>query len=272
MSQAKMILNRERSTGSVGAAFDTHAEAVGAQLDALVKKYCPAGFEVGPMENLLRAFGHILRGVNGELNQAALAHDAEKKDDAAPREARDTARDEGVELAVDYREVLTGVYGSKHLPMFGFTGPTPSEPLAVQKFLEGVAVAMKTVTVPEARIETTFAPAGAARKFATVARRIETAIADVNREARELEVSQVAKDRAQTENDRVFTALGGAGVALLRLVGQSELADRLRPSARRPGQTMATEGERDGEGEGGGETGGAGSGGTGGGSEGTEKA
>lgn len=49
--------------------------------------------------------------------------------------------------------------------------------------------------------------------------------------------TEVAKDQAITANDQAFTIAARFAELALRGAGQAELADKVTPSGRRPGQT-----------------------------------
>ncbi|MEM9463383.1 MAG: hypothetical protein AAGF11_55085 [Myxococcota bacterium] len=67
---------------------------------------------------------------------------------------------------------------------------------------------------------------------------LSSALADVAREVREAEATLVAKNRALDEYDRTFGDVATLVSALLRIGGEVELAARVKPSTRRPGQTL----------------------------------
>jgi hypothetical protein len=80
-----------------------------------------------------------------------------------------------------------------------------------------------------------------AAELLVVVERLEAALRVVAQEASELHLTQTAKDRAFEENDRVFGTVARVAEGLLALAGRGDLADRVRPSRRRPGVTEAEE-------------------------------
>ena len=66
---------------------------------------------------------------------------------------------------------------------------------------------------------------------------LKGALADVAREERENEATYVAKTRAIEAYDQTFSQVATYVSAMLAIAGEKELARRVRPSSRRPGQT-----------------------------------
>ncbi len=76
------------------------------------------------------------------------------------------------------------------------------------------------------------------------AARLEKAQKDVAREAREAQAALDLKNRAMTANDDTFMRVARFLSAAFFLVGDDDLATKVRPSARRPGTVLAeTEGD-----------------------------
>lgn len=68
---------------------------------------------------------------------------------------------------------------------------------------------------------------------------------DAPREAREAQVTQAAKVSAIAAHDPLFASVANVAEGLLTLVGENDLAQRVRPSARRPGVTASDEASDD---------------------------
>lgn len=70
---------------------------------------------------------------------------------------------------------------------------------------------------------------------------VQSALDDVAREAREGEATLVKKRAAMSAFDTAFSGTASLLSALLTVAGTKELASRVRPSARRPGQAEGAE-------------------------------
>ena len=80
-------------------------------------------------------------------------------------------------------------------------------------------------------------------------KRLTEARKDVAREAREAQATGVVKAKAMSAHDAMFSVGASFISAALSLVGEHELAERTRPSSRRPGTTAAAEEASEGAGE-----------------------
>ena len=66
---------------------------------------------------------------------------------------------------------------------------------------------------------------------------LEEVLAGLRGEEDEAEATMLAKNQAFAENDRIFLGVAQMVEACARLAEEEELAERIRPSERRPGQT-----------------------------------
>ncbi|MEO5731559.1 MAG: hypothetical protein ABI134_17965 [Byssovorax sp.] len=66
---------------------------------------------------------------------------------------------------------------------------------------------------------------------------LDTQLKDVARELREAQATLDAKNQARAAYDELFGGAATTLTGLLRLAGKADLAAKVRPSARRPGQT-----------------------------------
>lgn len=128
--------------------------------------------------------------------------------------------------------------GATATKRFGLSGTTPDKPhdvLTQGKFVLGNLRDSK-LAWPERRgvsiDRSAFTHDLAARVSALEAARDAVIV-----EAKELDATKVAKDADIEMQDRVFGFAAGLGWEAFKLGGQLELAERIRPSLRRPGQT-----------------------------------
>jgi len=85
--------------------------------------------------------------------------------------------------------------------------------------------------------------AGAAAEIKALRKKLEGAIKDVAREVREAQATLDAKSTAMAAYDEAFGGVAAVLMGLLRLSGKPDLAAKVRPSPRRPGQTAADAGD-----------------------------
>jgi hypothetical protein len=232
----KQIVDREKSARAVVAAGETHANATGQKLAALCKPYLAKGEKMPDFALGMRLVARLVGQMATEMVTADEAHEAELGDDGEPRRNRDELAAKLFERIVGLREVMTGVYGAATTAKV-FVGATPQDPTMLARYAGEAAKALAAIKLPAPRVPGAKLDAKATAAELVAAREeLETELANVAREAREAEATKVARDAATSRYDEVFAGSAGAISALLRLAGDKELASRVRPSTRRPGQ------------------------------------
>jgi hypothetical protein len=232
MSSSKMVRDRQRAAGIVVQAAVTHAEQVGAQLD---QRLAPAD-GAGDSASMIRRLGQTLQVSIDGLVAADRAHEAEKADDAGVRQELDEAIEGLYREAVDFRAGLEAAAGPEAVTAAGLVGATPLEPIALMRLGQALHDRLPEVaSTPSSRRGVAFDAMSFATPLATALARVEQAQQAVRREQRELEATLVTKTRLMTAHDICFLNIARTLESLFRLAGFHELADRIRPSARRPG-------------------------------------
>ncbi|MFO0604996.1 MAG: hypothetical protein U0324_17570 [Polyangiales bacterium] len=243
----KSVVTRQRSASSVSAALGTFSPAIHAKLNELAAPHVAPGEAAPDWQVALALLARVLDRSAANVRDADDRHEAELADDDAPRAARDAAVSALTATVTELREVVTGLFGAPALKLVNLTGPTPREPIALSRFVHNVVEGLGAAKLPAPRVK------GAefdAKRYAKTLRQhvtaLDAAAADVTREAREAQVTQSAKTAAIASHDALFAGVANVAEGLLTLVGENDLARRLRPSARRPGVTADDESD-DGE-------------------------
>lgn len=232
---SKMVNDRQRATRIVVEAASTHADAVGAELDRLLAPPLP---EDGPggMAGIIRRLGQTLLASGEELVDADRAHEAEKADDAAVRRALEEAIEATYREVVDFRTGLEAVGGTEALVDAGITGTTPREPIALSRMGRVLLdVLPSLIDLPVARRGLMFDAMSYSVPLTEAVERLDGAQVAMRREERELESTLMIKHRVIAAHDMRFLTIARTLESLFRLAGFEELADRVRPSSRRPG-------------------------------------
>jgi hypothetical protein len=166
------------------------------------------------------------------------AHEAEQADDVAPREARDTSAAALRETVMDLRRALEPG-GRAVLTTFGLAAPVSEKPTEI----------LTTGRYVLSRLEDDALPWPKPRRGVSVDRKLfiedltaqvaalGTALAKVATETKELESTKLMRDTVESVHHAMFSLSAGLGWEVFKAAGKVELADRIRPSARRPGQT-----------------------------------
>lgn len=259
---AKEVTDREAAAEAVAAAAEAHAERVSKAFTEKFKAYVPKKQELPDMGVVLRTLAGALRASSADLVDKSEKHDAELADDAAPREARDEATAELVQTMVSMRATVETVYGRAGLKALGIEGRTPTDSRAI---LEHARKFVKQLEDPKLKLPKP--QDGVAIDRAVWVAKVEKPLPilaqarkDVLREEREAEITGNAKTRSMAAFDELFGVVAPFTSAMLDLIGEDELAARVKPSVRRRGVTAEGDEPEDGsapesgpEGDGGGE-------------------
>ncbi len=236
---SKMVTDRIASANWVAQAADTHASRIGAELDSIMSSHLRAGETAPDWKLVVRLLGRHLISDLDDLAAADEAHDREQTEDIAARRARDEASEKLYALLVAMRGGLEANMGSKAVKEVGFTGRTREAPRAMVRSALQVAerlplaTANRSPSVAGFQFDASAAQAGL-RDQAGI---LDQALRNLQREERESEATLVEKQRALDQHDDVFTGSAGTLSFLFRLVGDHELASRIKPSETRPGET-----------------------------------
>lgn len=188
---------------------------------------------------VLEAVATKLETADGAMVAADRANLAEQDDDAPFRLQRDEARQELADGLGTFRDTMAFVYGDSAPKQLGLDVPMPVDPAAVHSLAGDVLGRLAGWTPPAnaAVVGFTFDKATWTAKLSTPAEKLGSALASLAKEKREAEFSQVEKNRAIAEHDRAFGFAANLLSTMLEAVGDHELARRVRPSRKRPGQT-----------------------------------
>jgi len=227
----KEVTNRDKSMRIVAAAGDESVERV---RDAMCGDYgqeAARGVEVAQ-----RAVVARLRQTGAAMLAADDAHRDEQADDAEPRDERDAVAEEARGRLMTLRDAAQLGFGDKTVAALGFKGETPADPAAVLRLGNDVLRALAKMKKGPTRIpDYVFDPAAHSEPLAPLLKRLDKALGNVAAEAKQLDATFVAKQKAIGEFDRVFSRSANLISALLAAAGEDELARRVRPTGRHPG-------------------------------------
>jgi len=245
---SKLVADRRKSDEAVAAAFAEHGPAAAEAVRAMLAPHARPGEATPDFGLLLTLFARHLEA-RGEAMQAAdQAHLAEQRDDGPAFAARDEAARAYGRSVVTVRGLLTDQYGQDFGGRLAVSGPTPDDPNLLRAFGATFIRALRDFDPPPPDPEGLAVPFDKATTLAVLERQhaaLEEALAAVQRERRELETTQAAKDAAVAEHDFVFGVAATVLEAFLDAAGMSRFARRVRPSRRRPGRTAESVSEAD---------------------------
>ena len=232
--RSKMVVDRERAARSVSQAAETHAAQVATSLAPKLQAELGTGEKLPDLELVIKLIGRALSATVTPLVQADEAHDAELRDDAGPRRKRDETTLETYAILTRLRGAVGTVYGAAGVALLGFSGATPTEPIAVKELGASVLLNLPKLNDLEPQDDTvTFNATSYRKKLTKALEAMGEAIGAVTRETREAEATLAAKQRALVAHDEQFRLTAGALSGLFALGELPELAERVRPSTSR---------------------------------------
>lgn len=243
---SKQVVDRTRSVGTVATTTEAHASELMERLRALFEPYLESGEVMPDVAFFATLTVRHLRAANAALDVADRAHETELSDDPAARAERDEAGVSLRDTVSNLRSAITAVGGTPALQTLSIPGPLPADVRTLLRYAAGLHEAL----LDEARVVVNTSRVGLALDRVVMAgvllpeiTRLQRALDHVAQEAAELGLTQTAKDNAIAANDVAFKGVANAMEGLLALAGRADLADRVRPSARRPGRVEAEDGE-----------------------------
>jgi hypothetical protein len=241
---SKMVTDRKKSADIVIAAARSHGEAVQHAAHQTLRLVLKKDEATPDFTTMTEYLARSLERVTETMIAADDAHEAELRDDAAPRGQRDASAAALIEAIGEMREIGVGLLGSKAMGSLGLDAPCPRDPAALARFAAQISVTLRKFDAKKIKSRVRGASFHAdewADRIDELRSTLDTSLADVAREQREAIATQSAKDKAIEAYDDLFGRTANLLSALLRYGGDEALAKRLRPSARRPGQIVDEE-------------------------------
>lgn len=235
---SKQIVDRTKSANVVTSAASVHAARVAQAVQAVLSPYLEKSEKMPDVEGFTLLVGKWLTQTSSKMVMADEAHIHELSDDDPVRRSRDEAHAALNEELVELREWMTGLFGARAVRALGFAAETPRDPAALAHFAGEVVKSLREKDFPPPKREgVSWSKTKEADKIDKLRSKLDTAIADVVREAREAQGTLADKNAALATYDTAFSRASKVLEGLFTLAGETALADRVRPSTRRSGQT-----------------------------------
>jgi hypothetical protein len=230
---SKVVSDRVAITRTLTWAIEVHGAEVATAIEAaLFPNGAPANCDVRVFLAALRA--HAQRAADDVASKDQV-HAMELADDAAPRQARETARAALRESIIGIRATLEGVYGPTILSAYGLTGETPTDADELLHMASTTEELLRNrpLTDKPLRIGIAVDPKAIADDLKGRIADLRAALGDVRREEREAQLTREARNAALTAWTTSYQGVADTVTGLFELAGKSALADRVRPTARR---------------------------------------
>jgi hypothetical protein len=239
------VTKRQKSAANVGAAITSHAQEAQEALAGVFGPYLVDGETVPDLMPLQSLCGRILEQHRKEIVSSDEAHLAELQEDSDTRDRRDAAAAalaDRLTLLRDGARILLGPKAAASL--LRIDGALDRDPVVLarkgRRALE--ILQSETLELPRSQLSgVTLDPRPWAVDLEGPMIELEEALAVVAERNRRAESTLLAKQKALDAYDRAFLRIARLQECLFRFADLGSLADRVRPSRRRPGQTVVEE-------------------------------
>ncbi len=197
-----------------------------------------------PYEPLLETLVQRLAEARDLLIATDRGHRDQKAKTSEYRRMRDGVFSSLNKKVVGLRDTIKGAYSLEIVEQVGFALRTPDQP---GPLAEQVTHLVARLSDPELKLTSpkfeniSVDVVGLAGELAPLSKRLAQRMEDVSREERGTEATKFARDKALKGYDREFVWCARTAESLFQLANLPELADRVRPSTRRPGVTVEVE-------------------------------
>lgn len=240
----KLVANRQSNARAVVTAIEVHVAAAAPAVSALL-------FPNGEPSHLtvaqvIEALGRTLAARTEAMGTADRALADELGDDQPYRDARDTARAAVRGALIDCSNSVSGAYGASVLHACGLDGALPTvDGLLLQQAKVVHAALAKGAPKSAAKKGCSLDFAALAEDLQVHVGAFEASLQDVKREEREAEQALQKRDGDVAAFEPVYAGIAEIAAGLLELVGQSDLAGRVKPTVRKRAglDASAAEGE-----------------------------
>jgi len=230
---SKMVADRAAIARVVQSAATVHGPEVAAELEALL--YPQGAPPQVTVAGFLAAVGDSLARYVAALEAADRAHATELADDDGYRAAREERVIELKNVYSSLREVVTRSYGPAVADAYGLNSALPEDPqllLALAGKAEKLLRERPLTEQPKIK-SLTLTPIAAADDLSLAMLALRTGLDDVEREKREAQLTQNAKDDLMARWTSVYPGVADTLAGLFTLARRPALAERVRPTARR---------------------------------------
>ncbi|HRI68300.1 MAG TPA: hypothetical protein PK156_28920 [Polyangium sp.] len=241
MATSKLIADRIAILRTVQAALQVHGPEVVTDLEKLLfPNGTPPNLTV---PGLLAALENTLERYADALFAADQAHASELADDDGYRAKRETCIQELRNYLTSLREVVVRNYGAEVANAYGLPGVVSEDAQFLLNTTNTAARLLRSRPLTEVSRNKSLKldPILAAEDLEAHHAALSQALNDVEREKRESQMTLSAKDAEIARWPIVYSGGADATAALFVLGGRPELAEKVRPTARRRAGTPEIE-------------------------------
>ena len=225
-----LVANRAAITRTVSTAAEKRAEELAALLGPML---FPDGVPLNlTLIDFILALGSLLRSTQHGLEAKDRLLAKELGDDVAARDSRDAQRTHTRGSLIGTRAMIEGLFGPIGLARAGLTSAIPTDNDAVVQLCASAAHQIEVNDLGTAEGVTIDRPALAA-KLRNDGQALGATLDHHQTEQRETQAARAERDKEAELWLRVYPGVADVLAGLAFLVGRNDIADRVRPTARR---------------------------------------
>lgn len=240
---SKMITRRQKSAAEVEAAVASYAGKAQGALAEAFGRFLRPGETFPDLDLFQRLCQRALAERREELVRRDEDHLSELRDDPAARQRRDAAAQAVLAILVPIRDAFRAFFGPQGpATLLGLGGAMTRDPVVLARKGRRILDLFRSdsLELPAPRLSgLEIDVSGWVDDLEPPLIELESALRQVSRDRRRAETTLLAKQDAVTDHDASFGLVARFLEGLYRLGGLDEIASRVRPSSRRPGQTDA---------------------------------
>ena len=239
---SKMVDDRVDSCGQVVSADQTY--------EPLIRRSADENLGEGAGEqatSLVRKSVNKMVACKDRLVAAEASVSLERSESVTATTQRDLAAEDCRKKLMPLRGSITGLFGEDYARALGFKGATPDLPQSVYGLCAEIFARLPKAKAPAITAAgVAIDPVALLQPLVEPTEKLRLALVSSALEQRETDLAQQEKNKALAAYDRAFAVAANLTSTFLEIAGERDLARRVRPSNRRPGNTVEIAG---GEGE-----------------------
>jgi len=230
---SRMVADRIAITHTVTTAIGVHAPEILPTLEStLFPTGVPKDLTVGAV---IGAFKDLLQRRTDELVVVDRAHTLELADDDDHRAQRDERIEDLKSFLVSLRASFTNAYSAKVAAAYGLGQAPPDDTPKLILLANNVEALLRSrpLAEPPRKPSLKLDPIAAADDIKSTVASLQSSLDNVERERREAQVTLGAKTDGMAAWGTAYSSVAEVATAAFILGGRADLAERLRPTARR---------------------------------------